>query len=300
MTQLKTQLHMPPIHNPCASHLLTFDVEHWYEGFRYRDLDGWQGYPPRDDKMVERLLDSMGEAGQRATMFFTGRYAEEFPHVVRRAAQEGHEIASHSYSHRVLSRMGSIDAFKEDFLRSVAILEDISGCKVKGYRAPKWSIFDLDYLEVLNVLYEAGLDYDSSVFPRIRTGVEKVYPHQVDLGGGVNIWELPATTYPFFGLRLPVAGGLYFRLLPAWLTRKSMALCLNNNQPSIIYLHPYDLDVTCPRVSGGNPLFQWLRYYGVDTAFDRLEIILRQYRFSSMLDWVNNNRAMPSKHMETK
>jgi polysaccharide deacetylase family protein (PEP-CTERM system associated) len=289
MTLLNAQSYMPPSHNSCASHLLTFDVEHWYEGFRYRDLDGWQGYPPRDDEMVERLLDSMGEAGQRSTMFFTGRYAEEFPHVVRRAAQEGHEIASHSYSHRVLARMGSIDAFKEDLLHSISVLEDISGCKVKGYRAPKWSVFDLDYLEVLHVLHEAELEYDSSVFPAIGGGAKKVFPHQVDLGGGAKIWEVPATTYPFFGFRLPVAGGLYFRLFPAWLTHRTLSSCQSKAQPSMIYLHPYDLDVNCPRIPGGHPLFQWLRYYGVDTAFNRLNMMLRQYRFSTVLDWVRNN-----------
>lgn len=270
-------------------HLLTFDVEHWYEGFRYRDLDGWQGYPPRDDKMVERLLDKLGDTRQRSTMFFTGRFAEEFPNVVRRAEQEGHEVASHSYSHRVLSRMGGIDAFREDLVRSVSILEDICGCKVKGYRAPKWSIFDLKYLEVLHVLHEVGLEYDSSVFPRMGGGLGKVFPHQVDLGGSVKIWELPATTYPFFGLRLPVAGGLYFRLFPEWLTHRAFSSCQSNGQPSIIYLHPYDLDASCPRLPGGNPLFQWLRYYGVDTAFNRLEMMLRQYKFDTMLDWVRNN-----------
>ena len=279
-------------------HLLTFDVEHWYEGFRYRDLDGWQGYPPRDDILVEHLLDKLGDSGNRSTMFFTGRYAEEFPHVVRRAAQEGHEIASHSYSHSVLSRMGSIDAFQKDFQHSVALLEDISGCKVKGYRAPKWSIFDLDYLEVLKVLHEAGLDYDSSVFPGVGDGVEKVYPHEVDLGRSTKIWEIPATTYPLFGLRLPVAGGLYFRFFPAWVTRKSMDFCLKNNQPSVIYLHPYDLDSNCPRLPGGNPLFQWLRYYGVDTAFDRLEKMLQQNRFNTILDWVKNkNMSIPVEQM---
>lgn len=283
------------------THLLTFDVEHWYEGFRYRDLGGWQDYPPRDDKMVGRLLDKLDETGQRSTMFFTGRYAEEFPHVVRRAAQEGHEVASHSYSHKVLSRMGGIDAFRKDLLRSVTILEDISGCKVKGYRAPKWSIFDLDYLEVLHVLHEAGLEYDSSVFPGVGGGAGKVFPHQVDLDGGAKIWELPATTYPFFGLRVPVAGGLYFRFFPLWVTRKALSSCQSNSQPSIIYLHPYDLDASCPRLPGGNPLFQWLRYYGVDTAFDRLDVMLRHYTFGTMLDWVkNNNRALPVEKVELR
>ncbi len=281
----------PSQHNiPVTYHLLTFDVEHWYEGYRYRDLDGWQNYPPRDDRMVERLLDIMGETGQRSTMFFTGRYAEEFPHVVKRAAHEGHEVASHSYSHSVLSRMGSVDAFREDLLRSVHLLEDIGGCKVKGYRAPKWSILDLNYLEVLQVLHEAGMEYDSSIFPKFSGGTGNHYPHQVDLVSGRRIWEIPATTYPLFGLRLPVAGGLYFRFFPAWLTHKAMSVCQAKLQPGIIYLHPYDLDKNCPRLPGGNPMFQWLRYYGVDTAFERLEVLLQEYKFGSMLDWVTNQK----------
>lgn len=290
MISLKMKQDILESNGSCASHLLTFDIEHWYEGFRYRDMDGWQGYPPRDDKMVERLLDAMGEAGQRATMFFTGRYAEEFPHVVRRAAHEGHEIASHSYSHRVLARMGSVDAFREDLFRSIDTLEGISGCKVRGYRAPKWSIFNLDYFEVLHVLREAGLEYDSSVFPRVSGGAGKVFPHLLDLGGGAKIWEVPATTYSLFGLRLPVAGGLYFRLFPTWLTHRALASCRGKGRPGMIYLHPYDLDESCPRLPGGNRLFQSLRYYGVDTAFERLEIMLRQYRFITVLDYVKNEK----------
>lgn len=273
---------------PLAPHLLTFDVEHWYEGFRYRGLDGWQTYPPRDDKMVERLLDKLAQTGQRSTMFITGRFAEEFPHVVKRAAKEGHEIASHSYSHVVLSRMGDINAFREDLLRSVSILEDISGLKVKGYRAPKWSISDNNRHDALSVLAEAGFEYDSSVFPKLFDGSLDVFPHKVDLGNGASIWEVPATTYPLFGLRVPVAGGLYFRFFPLWVTRKALSSCQNAGQPCIIYLHPYDLDASCPRLPGGSAPFQWLRYYGVDTAFDRLDTMLRSYKFGTVLDWVRN------------
>ena len=268
------------------THLLTFDVEHWYEGFRYRGIDGWQAFPPRDDQTVERLLNKMSETGQRSTMFFTGRYAEEFPHVVRRAAREGHEVASHSYSHRVLSRMGSIEAFREDLSRSVGVLEDTAGCKVKGYRAPKWSISDMNYLEVLNVLYEAGLEYDSSVFPNLLGGSSAVFPHQVDLGNGTKIWEVPATTCPFFGLRLPVGGGLYFRLFPSWLMRKTLSSCQSNSQPSMIYLHPYDLDASCPHLPGGNPMFQWLRYYGINETRDRLGVLLQHYKFCTVLEYL--------------
>ena len=120
-----TESHPTPLETPCASYLLTFDVEHWYEGFRHRGIDGWQSYPPRDDQVVGNLLDKLAETGQRCTMFFTGRYAEEFPHIVQRAVHENHEIASHSYSHTLISQMKDMKEFRDDLLRSVEILEKI-------------------------------------------------------------------------------------------------------------------------------------------------------------------------------
>lgn len=294
MKPLIAESHSSLPETPCASHLLTFDVEHWYEGFRYRGLDGWQAYPPRDDKMVERLLDKLGETGQRSTMFFTGRYAEEFPHVVKRAAQEGHEIASHSYSHTVLSRLKNIDEFREDLLRSVAILEDISGCKVKGYRAPKWSISDKNRQDVLSVLVEAGFEYDSSVFPKLFGHAGKAVPHKITLAGGATIWEIPASTYAFFGLHVPVAGGLYFRFFPQWFNRLALSSKSSADHPGMIYLHPYDLDDQCPQLPTGNILFQWLRYYGVGDAWCRLDLVLRRYKFTSLLEWLRSqNSTLP-------
>lgn len=187
--------------------------------------------------------------------------------------------------------MGDIKVFKEDLLLSLNIRENISGCKVKVYRAPKWSIFDLDYLAALQGLHVAGLVYDSSVFPKMGGGGVRVFSHQVDLSGGAKLWKVPATTYPFFCLRLPVAGGLCFRFFPSWVTHKALLSCQGNAQPSVIYLHPYDLDASCPRLPGGNPLFQWIRYYGVDTAFDRLKVLLHHYKFVKMLDWVQSNHG---------
>lgn len=290
---------MPVIKHPevrCIqqTHLLTFDVEHWYEGFRYRDLDGWQGYPPRDDKMVERLLDALGETGQRSTMFFTGRYAEEFPHVVRRAAQEGHEIASHSYSHTLLSRMKGIDAFREDLLRSVTILEDICGCKIKGYRAPKWSISDKNRQEVLSVLADAGFEYDSSVFPKFFDSARTVFPHLVELRNGASIWEVPATTYPLFGLHMPVAGGGYFRIFPSLVTRKALASCHSVGQPGMIYLHPYDMDASCPRLQEVGVLFSGC---ATSALIRPLIDLVRYWRITgSVLCWTGCKSSEATRH----
>lgn len=277
--------------NPAPLHFLTFDVEHWYEGFRHRDLGGWEGYPPRDDRTIEQVLDLLAATRQRSTMFFTGRYAEEFPHVVKRAAREGHEIASHSYAHTVFPRLKNLAEFREDLVRSVRILEDLSGTKVRGYRAPKWSIPDRDRRGALSVLYELGLTYDSSLFPPLLGRPRILAPHRISLDNDTSLWEVPATTWPVLGLQIPVAGGLYFRLLPAWVTHAAFASCQRAGRPGMIYLHPYDLDAGCPRPPGGNVLFRRFRYHGLATAMDRLGAMLQRYRFIPVLDYLQARDA---------
>lgn len=291
----KPPMPSPPVQsrNPDHLHLLTFDVEHWYEGFRHRGIGGWEVFPPRDDRTIERVLDQLAAAHQRSTMFFTGRYAEEFPHVVKRAAQEGHEIASHSYSHTVFPRMKNLTEFREDLVRSISILENLSGCKVRGYRAPKWSIPKSERRAALAVLFELGLTYDSSMFPPLLGRTKAIAPHRIPLDGGSSLWEVPATTCPFLGLQIPVAGGLYFRLWPAWATHAAFASCQRAGRPGMIYLHPYDLDADCPRPPGGNVLFRLLRYHGVATAFDRLGTLLNRYRFVPVLDYLRERDKCP-------
>lgn len=276
----------PGASSSAAPDLLTIDVEHWFEGLRYRGLDGWQQHPLRDDRIMERLLDSLAGTKQRATLFFTGRYAEDFPHIVRRAAREGHEIASHSYAHTVFPRLKNLVEFREDLTRSVAILENLAGCKIRGYRAPKWSIPEGSRQVTLSILAELGFAYDSSKFPRWFDSARASYPHRVDLLNGSSLWEVPATTYPLCGLRLPVAGGLYFRLLPAWVTEVAFASCRQQGQPGMIYLHPYDIDADCPQPPVGGRLFRWLRYYGVSTAFDLLGHMLTRYQFTTVADYL--------------
>jgi polysaccharide deacetylase family protein (PEP-CTERM system associated) len=269
--------------------ILTFDIEHWYEGYRYRGIDGWQAYPPRDDRVVGKLLDALAASEQRATLFFTGRYAAEFPQIVKRSVAEGHEIGSHSYEHAVLPELADLRAFRADLVKSIGQLESVGGVKVRGYRAPKWSISDRSRAAVLRILLEEGLEYDSSFFPAVfGTPRERAVPHQVTLGGG-TLWEIPATTYPLFGLRLPAAGGLYFRAFPEWITHRVLSTETRPRiHPGMIYLHPYDLDADCPRLPGGG-IFNRVRYIGVDSAWKRLETILRKFRFCPAVEWLGSH-----------
>ena len=264
--------------------ILTFDVEHWFEGYRHRQVNGWQDFPLRDDRPVLHLLDLLGEKKQRCTLFVTGRYACDFPHVVRRAAEAGHEIASHSYEHIVLDRLDR-EGFRQDLKKSISVIEDVIGVKVFGYRAPKWSISSRNSRWVYEALLEFGLLYDSSVFPGLL-GCGNIFPRKVCLGDAGGLWEIPASTLRVMGFQLPAAGGLYFRVLPMLATRLALKQAEREARPAMVYLHPYDLDPTSPVLSDGGPLLRFARRIGVGSALGRLEALLDDSQFGSVMDYL--------------
>jgi peptidoglycan-N-acetylglucosamine deacetylase len=58
-------------------------------------------------QLTPRLLDILKERGIKATFFVVGQNAAEFPDILRRMADEGHEIANHSWSHPALTKLGA-------------------------------------------------------------------------------------------------------------------------------------------------------------------------------------------------
>lgn len=266
------------------SHLLTFDVEHWYEGYRHRNLGGWEGAAPRDHLIVEKLISLLTQYGHHATFFFTGRFAREFPALVGLCVDSGHEVASHSDEHRVIHRMATQSDFRDDLVRSLETLTDLIEKPVKGYRAPKWSIDSRNQSWVLCELADAGLLYDSSFFPAFggdearRAGK----PLRVELPGGRAIIEIPATGFNLGPVTMPVAGGLYFRAFPGWVASAMLNQKARQRASGMLYVHPYDLDVCAPRIAGGGVLFRLFRSYGVAGAWNKLELLLGKYRFTSI------------------
>ncbi|WP_161953993.1 polysaccharide deacetylase family protein [Candidatus Methylomirabilis limnetica] len=271
-------------------HFLTFDVEHWYEGYRYRGMSGWEGIAPRDHIIVERLFDSLGKHNQKATFFFTGRFAKDFPGLVRRCAELGHEVASHSYEHRVIRRIASREEFRQDLRDSLNILADLCGKPILGYRATKWSVTPDNQEWVMSILAEEGLSYDSSFFPTF--GADELRrngrPLLIDLPGGRQILEIPASGLNFGPLCVPVAGGLYFRAFPAWITLAMLKQKERQGLCGMLCVHPYDLDLDSPNIAGGGILFRLFRAYGVAQAWGRLDRLLSLKKFTSIADWIQS------------
>jgi polysaccharide deacetylase family protein (PEP-CTERM system associated) len=277
-------------------HFLTFDVEHWFEGYRHRGLGGWEGVTPQDHIIVERLFDLLSEHDQNATFFFTGRFAKDFPWLVRKCAELGHEVASHSYEHQAIARMASKDAFRDDLRASLNILSGLCGKAILGYRAPKWSVTPENQEWVLPILAEEGLAYDSSFFPMPRSDEARQNgkPLMIEFPDGRQLIEIPFSGYRFGPLCVPVSGGLYFRAFPTWITLLMLKQKERLGHCGMMYLHPYDLDRDSPKIAGGGMLFHLFRSYGVAQSWERLDRLLRLKRFISISSWItSNNRDLP-------
>ena len=224
--------HGPPV--------ISIDVEDWPQSTWDRNL-------PITDRAVEntrRVLRILRRADVRSTMFVLGKLAERFPHVVKEIQADGHEIACHGYGHVEIAEQ-TPEAFLSDIRRAKDVLEQITGERVKGYRAPDFSIVQ-HTLWAFDALAEAGFEYDSSVVPvrLVRYGIPEwpVHPTRVRLGNGRAIMEAPLATFYWWGRNWPVGGGGYHRLLPGFIIRY-LAKQVMGKAPFVFYCHPYEFDI---------------------------------------------------------
>ena len=267
---------------------LTVDVEDYFQvsAFEYCvDRLNWDGFESRVCRNTERLLEMFEEAGVRATFFVVGWVADRFPHLVRAISRAGHELASHSYEHRLVYDM-SPSSFREDLRKAKHALESAAGVPILGYRAPSYSITRRS-LWALDVLIEEGYLFDSSIYPirHDRYGIPEWtrHFHRIKRAGG-SIWELPGSTVRWAGANLPIGGGGYFRLLPyAWTRQGIRRLNEREGEPSIFYLHPWEVDPGQPRLPVSR--MAGLRHYSnLDKTEDRLRRLLGEFRFGSVSD----------------
>ncbi|HUG37595.1 MAG TPA: XrtA system polysaccharide deacetylase [Candidatus Limnocylindrales bacterium] len=269
---------------------LTFDVEEYFHAEAFAGVlrpDEWPTLESRVVDTTERLLDILDYTGVRATFFILGWVAERQPALVRDIAARDHEVACHGYGHRMIQHLTRPE-FAADVARAKAALEAASGRPVIGYRAPTFSVMR-ETLWSLDVLCEAGFRYDSSIFPIVhdRYGIPDAprFPHRRRTASGAEIAEFPLSTVTVAGRwRVPVAGGGYFRLAPYWLTRRAIQrLNEKEQQPAMVYLHPWEMDTTQPRMPVG-----WLtrlrHSVNVERTEAKLRRLLRDFAFAPAAD----------------
>src|SRR5438093_2819365 len=129
--------------NACAVvNALTIDVEDYFQVSAFAPYiarSTWEERPCRVERNIDRILGLLSNVGVHATFFTLGWIAERYPHMVRRIVSDGHELASHGYAHERANALEA-DAFFADVALAKAVLEDIAGTAVQGYRAPSFSI----------------------------------------------------------------------------------------------------------------------------------------------------------------
>jgi polysaccharide deacetylase family protein (PEP-CTERM system associated) len=265
---------------------LSIDVEDYFHANvfdRVVSPEAWAGLEGRVAPNTDRLLEILDGAGVRATFFVLGWVADRHPALVRAIAAAGHELASHGYAHRLVYTL-TRDAFRDDVRRSKAIVEDLCGRAVRGYRAPSYSITN-DSRWALDVLVEEGYAYDASIFPirHDRYGIPDAprHPHRLQVGAGA-LWEVPGSTVRCAGVNLPIAGGGYFRQFPYAFTRWGIGRVNRREGRAVIfYLHPWEIDARQPRLP--LPLVSRVRHYrNLGRTEARLRRLLDDFRFDSI------------------
>jgi len=260
---------------------LTIDVEDYFQVSAFADRiarSDWDALPCRVERNIDRILELFAEADAHATFFTLGWIAERYPDVVRRISAAGHEVASHGFEHRRASEQKR-DEFLADIRLAKAVLEDIAGQEVHGYRAPSFSVGRANPW-AFDCMSEAGYKYSSSIYP-IRHDHYGIpdgprFAHQIRPG----LLEVPVATIRMLSKNLPAGGGGYFRLLPYAVSRWSIRrINTVDRKPAMFYFHPWELDPDQPRVAGITAKTRFRHYLNLHRMQPRISRLLADFRW---------------------
>jgi polysaccharide deacetylase family protein (PEP-CTERM system associated) len=286
---------------------LTIDVEDYFQVAALAEAvrrEDWHSMEYRVEANTQRILSLLDRHKAKATFFTLGWVAEKSPELVRTIQKEGHEIASHGYSHQLIYNQ-TPEVFREETRRSKAILEDITGQPITGYRAASYSITN-ESRWALDILAEEGFTWDSSIFPvhHDRYGMPGTprWPHKLTTDEGHTLAEFPLSTLKLPGYTLPIAGGGYFRLFPYWFSRWGLGSINRQGQPFVFYLHPWEVDPGQPRLDV--KWFSRFRHYNnLDVCEARLGKLLGHFKFTTMSNVLRSQGVLdeiPAEQKELK
>ena len=265
--------------------ILTFDVEDWFhilDNPSTKTEKQWNQFESRIHQNMDRILNLLEEHNQKATFFSIGWVARKYPEILKKIDAQGHEIASHSDMHQLAYEFDRIE-FSQDIERSVKSIEDITGKKVRAYRAPGFSVMK-ENKWIFEELIRHGIEIDCSIFPakRAHGGFEEfgyAEPAYIDINGH-KIKEFPINIYSILGKKIIFSGGGYFRLLPYSLIKYFMY----NSTYVMSYLHPRDFDMGQPIIKELSLFRKFKSYVGLKTSYDKLEKLVSDFTFVDLAD----------------
>lgn len=269
--------------NKFKRNIMTVDLEDYFCDL---DYTVWPSYPTKIIETTRTILNLFNKYKVTATFFTVGYFAERFPELIEEIVKNGHEIGSHSHTHLDI-RKSNREIFEDDLKESIRALEKASNEKVLGFRAPFFSI-DKERSWAIKIMRKY-IKYDSSIFP-VRTPLYGIpdAPRNIYRPSEQNFLEndesgdfveLPPSTFhvPLIG-NIPIAGGFHLRFLPYFFIKMGIEKINKNNDFAICYIHPKDLDEKMPKI----PSYGWHYYYGLKTAKQKFEKLLKDFKFDSV------------------
>jgi polysaccharide deacetylase family protein (PEP-CTERM system associated) len=275
---------------------MSIDVEDWFHTENMKGVigrDDWDACESRVESNTMRMLEILDEHNARGTFFVLGWVAERQPGLVRAIAASGHEIASHGYGHQLIYTLEP-EAFRQDVCRAKALIEDISGQPVRGYRAPCFSITNW----AVEILRESGYAYDSSMVPTVAhdrygrlDGVDTGEP-VVSLGEGFT--EVAVSCLRLGKRGLPWGGGGYFRFVPYRVWQLGVRTILGAGLPYVFYIHPWEIDPGQPEVRGLSAANGFRQRVNLHRCEARFESLVSAFRWTAISDLIDRWPSRPA------
>ena len=263
--------------------ILTFDIEEWFhilDNDSTKSEKNWINYESRIHKNMEKIFDILESTNTKASFFVLGWIAEKYPEIIRSISDKGFEIGSHSTMHQLVYQQDK-NQFKTDVDRSIKTLEDISGKKVKMFRAPGFSIKENNKW-AFEVLYELGIEIDSSIFPAKRShgGLPSYGTSEPSIlqYNGVQLKEFPINTKTILGKTIIYSGGGYFRLAPYSILKKWS----KKDDYIMSYFHPRDFDSSQPVIESLSLTRKFKSYVGLKNSETKLKKWLTDFDFTDI------------------
>ena len=266
--------------------ILTFDIEEWFHILDHEQTsteDKWSNYEYRLEKNLNNIINLLKNNNQNATFFCLGWIARKFPKLIKQIDEMNFEIGSHSDLHQLVYKQSRKD-FKEDLYRSINSIEDITGKKVRIYRAPGFSVKKKDKSWFIDSLISNGIEIDCSIFPakRAHGGFPEFQTQLPTLIKSCDktIKEFPMSTYNIFNKKIIFSGGGYFRVLPYPIIK----YMLTKSPYVMSYFHPRDFDKNQPVLKDLSLIRRFKSYYGLNSSYKKLDKTINEFKFISLRD----------------
>jgi len=276
---------------------LSIDVEEWYHPELVRPYVAQDNAVSQVEAAIWPILPLLRRYDVRATFFWVGEVAEAMPDLVAEIANMGHEIGCHGMTHRTLQELRP-DGLRAELAAYEKVMASIGVSDVTGFRAPTFSL-DNRTRWAIPILGEFGYKYDSSIFPmrNYLYGVPDCPPTPYRIGGDDvtcpdargDLWEFPMSAWRLGRWKVPVSGGFYMRIAPAFVLRILLARVNARGWPFVIYLHPWETYAATPRLRELSWLPRWITYTNLEKTLAKLESLLRAFPFTTvrgaLVDW---------------